>query len=45
MNEVEETIRVINAQIGHHKKQIRELEEYRQELMDKYNITIGKVEK
>lgn len=38
MNRVEETIRVIDAQIGHHKKQIKELNEYKKELLGKYPI-------
>ena len=44
MNELEETLRVINAQIGYHEKQIKELKEYRKELMDKYNITMEEAE-
>ncbi len=38
MNEVEETLRVINAQIGYYKRNIIALEEYRDEIMKKYNI-------
>ena len=38
MNEVEETLRVINAQIGYHKRNIIALEEYRDKIMKKYNI-------
>lgn len=40
MNELEETLRIINAQIGYYENQIKELKEYRKELMDKYNITM-----
>lgn len=40
MNSVEETLRVVNAQIGVYKKKISELEDYRKELMDKYDITM-----
>lgn len=38
MNRVEETIRVIDAQIGLYKKKINELTEYKKELLDKYDI-------
>lgn len=47
MNEVNETIREINNTIGYFKKKkkecdemIKELEEYKEELMKKYNIEI-----
>lgn len=40
MNEVNETIRAIDAQIGYHKKQIRELNVAKKEIMDKYNILL-----
>lgn len=38
MNEVEETLRVIDAQIGYHKNQIKELNSAKKEVLDKYNI-------
>lgn len=41
MNEVEENLRVINAQIGYYKRKILALEEARREIMDKYNIDEG----
>lgn len=44
MNELEETLRVVNAQIGYYEKQIKELKEYRKELMDKYDITMEEAE-
>lgn len=40
MNEVEETLRVIDAQIGYHKNQIKELNAAKKEVLDKYNIQI-----
>lgn len=38
MNEVNETIRAIDAQIGYHQNQIRELNIAKKEILDKYNI-------
>lgn len=38
MNELEETIRVIDAQIGYHKNQIKELNAAKKEVLEKYNI-------
>ncbi len=38
MNEVEETIRVIDAQIGFHKNEIRKLNEAKKEILDKFDI-------
>jgi N-acetyl-anhydromuramyl-L-alanine amidase AmpD len=43
MNEVEETLRVINNQIGFYEKQIKKLKEYRKEIMDKYGITMEEI--
>ena len=40
MNEVEETLRAINAQIGFHKRQIIALKQARNDIMDKYGITM-----
>lgn len=44
LNEVNETIRAIDASIGHHKKKIRELNDAKKEIMDKYNIPYNKEE-
>ncbi len=44
LNEVNETIRAIDASIGHHKKKIRELNATKKEIMDKYNIPYTKEE-
>ena len=38
MNELEETLRVIDAQIGYHKNQIKELNAAKKEVLEKYNI-------
>ncbi len=37
-NEVEETLRAINAGIGYHKNEIRKLNEAKKEIMDKFDI-------
>ena len=42
MNEVEETLRAINTQIGFYKKKINELEEHKKEILDKYDIPYTK---
>lgn len=42
MNEVEETIRVIDAQIGHYKNKINQLNIAKKEILDKYNIPYDK---
>lgn len=42
LNKVNETIRAIDARIGYHKKQIRELNDYKKELLDKYDIPYNK---
>lgn len=44
MNEVEETLRVINAEIGYYERKIIALEEARKDIMDKYNITMEEEE-
>ena len=41
MNEVNETIRAIDAQIGYHQRKIKELEAAKKEILDKYNIPYG----
>ena len=42
MNTVEETLRVIDAQIGYHKRKINELHEAKMEVLDKYDIPYSK---
>ena len=42
MNEMEETLRAIDAQIGYHKNQIKELNAAKQEILDKYDIPYTK---
>lgn len=42
MNEMEETLRAIDAQIGYHKKKIRELDAAKKEILDKYDIPYAK---
>ena len=44
MNEVEETLRVINAQIGFHRRKITALKQVRKDIMDKYGITMEEEE-
>ena len=41
MNEVNETIRAIDAQIGYHQRKIKELHAAKKEIPDKYNIPYG----
>ena len=38
MNDVEESLRVINVQIGYYRKQIKLLEEARKEIEEKYKV-------
>lgn len=38
MNMVEETIRVIDAQIGYYKNEIEQLTSVKKEILDKYDI-------
>ncbi len=40
MNQVEETLRVINVEIGYHERKIIALKEARQDIMNKYDITM-----
>lgn len=42
MNAVEETIRAIDASIGYHKQKIRELNDAKKEIMDKYDVDYDK---
>lgn len=41
MNRVEEQLRAIDNSIGYHKLKIKELNEAKIELMDKFNIPYG----
>ena len=43
VNEVEETLRAIDATIAHHKLQIKELNQAKKDIMDKYNIPYDKI--
>lgn len=42
MNEMEETLRAIDVQIGYHKKKIKELNAAKKEILDKYDIPYTK---
>ena len=44
-NEVEETLRVLNAQIGFYEMKLEESRKTRKEIMDKYNIPYDNVVK
>ena len=44
-NEVEETLRVLNAQIIYYEMKLKESKKARKEIMDKYNIPYDKAVK
>lgn len=41
-NEVEETLRVLNAQISYYEMKLKEAKKARKEIMDKYDIPYDK---
>lgn len=45
VNEVEETLRVLNTQIAYYEMKLKKSKEARKEIMDKYNIPYDKMVK